>query len=551
MLGRLTLENPILTREIRTRMRGARAFWILFGYVAILSIILFIFYFSWWNSIRGSLSGGGMSGAASVGKMFYYTLFGVQAILVGIITPSLTAGGISIEKEQRTFELLTVSLLPRRSIVLGKLMSAVAFIALLLTASLPLVSVSFLLGGVAPSEVASAYFLLLFTAFLYGTVGLACSSVAKNTTSATVMTYGAILLIFFTTLPLSVMGIPGAFGAPSLTGSSGVGLTALNPIGAMTAATITETYFGIKVPAWLTAIVLNTLFGGILTLVAIHRLDFPRTDRSALLRQMTGVLVGLLAFCIYGLFLPGNNPYMGKVSFMVAVILTILAPIPLTPLFATAEGLPEQGGAWSIFNLRRLGKGEAPSGVLYLILLMVLCGLVMYGGVVFGPGGANAKLEQAIPALTLLTVATVWGFGGLGVFLSALTQNRWSSFGLVAGLMVIFYLIPLTAASIRRGDDDYPAGWGVNIIYISPVVGAKEIAVKVTEMPTAVLRQQFLLFGKTPIYRVTSALYLILGFLFFLLANRIHVRNLQRRQEALTSQDGNAPRDHEPPASAV
>lgn len=543
MIGRLSLENPILTREIRTRMRGARAFWILFTYVAILAIILFIFYFSWWNSVRDTFAGGGMSGASSVGKMFYFTLFTVQAILVGIITPSLTAGGISIEKEQRTFELLTVSLLPRRSIVLGKLISAVAFTALLLTASLPLVSLSFLVGGVAPSEVASAYSLLLFSAFLYGTVGLACSSVAKNTTSSTVMTYGAILLIFFTTLPLSLMGIPGALGAPSLTGGTGVGLTALNPIGAMTAATTTETYFGISVPAWLTAIVINTLFGSILTLVAIHRLDFPRTDRSAILRLMTAVLVGLLAFCVYGLFLPGNNTILSSSSFVVAAMLTVLAPIPLTPLFATAEGLPEKGGAWSIFDPRRLGKGEAPSGVVYLVWLMILCGVIMYAGALFVPGASTAKLEKAIPALTFLSIATVWGFGGLGVFFSALTQNRWSSFGLVAGLMIILYLIPSTAAAVQSSVGDSPVGWGINSVYITPLIGAAEIATGVidaTPDPTIKRYQTALIFGKTPIYLVTSVLYLSLGTICLFLASYVHARTRQRHEEALAKQEQEA-----------
>lgn len=35
------LDNPVVTKELRGRMRGTRTYWLLFGYLLILSLVLF------------------------------------------------------------------------------------------------------------------------------------------------------------------------------------------------------------------------------------------------------------------------------------------------------------------------------------------------------------------------------------------------------------------------------------------------------------------------------------------------------------------------------
>ena len=123
-------ENPILTKELRTRMRGAKAFWILLLYLGLLSVILGGTYLSW--LVGQERQGAYATQTYDMGRMFYGVIFAVQAALVGLITPALTAGALSIEREQRTFEALAVSPLSRRSIVLGKLTSSVGFVGLLI-----------------------------------------------------------------------------------------------------------------------------------------------------------------------------------------------------------------------------------------------------------------------------------------------------------------------------------------------------------------------------------------------------------------------------------
>ena len=113
---------------------------------------------------------------------------------------------------------------------LGKLSAAVAFVTLLLASSLPLISLCFLLGGVSPGEVGASFALLVLTAFVYGAAGVAWSAVARNTTTATVLSYGTAGLLFFGTIPLFVPNAPGFYsGVGGLVQS---GLRALNPVGA-------------------------------------------------------------------------------------------------------------------------------------------------------------------------------------------------------------------------------------------------------------------------------------------------------------------------------
>lgn len=520
--------NPVLTKEVRTRMRGARAFWILFFYLFFLSLILFVTYLVWWRSQQDGDVGGE---AFTVGRTFYSTLFIMQAILVGVITPALTAGGVSIEREQRTYELLAVSLLPRRSIVTGKLFSAVAFVALLLVASLPLVSVGFLLGGVSPGEVFGACALLVSTAFLYGACGMACSAVSKNTTAATVLAYLSIGSLFFASLPLSLLAAPGFFGAPGGIGARGIGLTALNPIGAISAVTQKEMYFGVSVPAWLTAIVLNGLLGTIFTVIAIHRLDYPRTDRAGLLRILTLLFVGLMAFCFFGITLPGNAASAITASGSAAqpaMYVFCLVPFVVV-LFATGETLPARGGVWSLLNPLRLRRGEAPSGLLYSLLLVGLCGAVLYAGARVGPGASQLKTVLGPTRMTFtVSLAAAFSFGALGLFLTAGLRNRWSALGATLALMCLAYFLPMTLYATRVGPNAVRASLADNLLYLSPVAALADYF----DTKKDIRRSPYLFGGNAPLWQGTTALALTSGVLFLAGAGLLDRRGRRRAPAA-------------------
>ena len=137
LLAKLFPENPVLTKELRVRMRGARAYWILLGYLVFLAVVLLFTYSTFTSEVLASGAGGSNSG--QVGVNLYRYLLVCQIFLVLFITPAITSGSITIEKEQQTLDLLTMTRLSRWSVVTGKMLSAIAFTALLLVSSLPLV----------------------------------------------------------------------------------------------------------------------------------------------------------------------------------------------------------------------------------------------------------------------------------------------------------------------------------------------------------------------------------------------------------------------------
>ena len=106
-----------------------------------------------------------LSGWAA-GRRIYDAVFALQAVLIALITPALTAGAITLEREQRAYEMLVMTQLRPMEVVAGKLAAALAFVALLLTSSLPLLSLSFFFGGVSPGERAAGLCHLLQPPFV-------------------------------------------------------------------------------------------------------------------------------------------------------------------------------------------------------------------------------------------------------------------------------------------------------------------------------------------------------------------------------------------------
>jgi len=198
----MSSQGQLATCQLGSASLGARAYWVLLIYVLLLTLVVGFMYLNWY----AQTSAGGIShqAASATGRALFQVLFSFQAGLVALITPALTAGAVTIEREQQTYQMLATCGLKPTHIIVGKLMAAVAFVGLLLTSSLPLVSLSFLLGGVSPGEVFGTYVSLALSAFVFGSIGILCSAALRATAAATVATYTAVLLLFILTLTSGV-----------------------------------------------------------------------------------------------------------------------------------------------------------------------------------------------------------------------------------------------------------------------------------------------------------------------------------------------------------
>ena len=191
-------------KELRGRMRGRRAFVILTIYLLLLGGFALMVERILEAQFANPFAGASASAGPSIGQGIFAALLMLMTLQVVFLAPSSTAGAISLEREKQTLELLVTTPISSLAIVVGKLLSALTYVFLLIAASIPLMAVVFVFGGVGPEDVVRGYIVLLVTALGLGSFGLLCSSLVKRTTASTAITIFGVLAITIGTVFLLV-----------------------------------------------------------------------------------------------------------------------------------------------------------------------------------------------------------------------------------------------------------------------------------------------------------------------------------------------------------
>lgn len=122
--------------------------------------------------------------------MLFMMLSFVQMALISFVAPGLTAGVISGERERQTLNILLTTQQSSTSIIIGKLVSSLAFLMLIVLATLPLYSLVFLFGGISPQQLLQTFGLFVVTMFILGSMGVFFSTLIRKTMIAMITTYG-------------------------------------------------------------------------------------------------------------------------------------------------------------------------------------------------------------------------------------------------------------------------------------------------------------------------------------------------------------------------
>ncbi|WP_420629604.1 ABC transporter permease [Candidatus Leptofilum sp.] len=184
-------ENPVTVKELRSRMRGRRAFVVLTVHLLVMSGFIALVY----SAFASAASGPFGPDSREVGKVVFSSVLGLQVMLVIFVGPSFTAGAISGEKERQTYDLLRTTLLSAKSFVAGKLVSALSYVLLLIFVAIPLQSIAFLMGGVAVIELVLSQIIVLVSAMAFALWGLYASARMRTTLSASVVTFAGALFV--------------------------------------------------------------------------------------------------------------------------------------------------------------------------------------------------------------------------------------------------------------------------------------------------------------------------------------------------------------------
>jgi ABC-type transport system involved in multi-copper enzyme maturation permease subunit len=183
--------SAIIVKELRGRMRGRRAFIVITIHVLLLAVFAWMLLRLQEESFRNTSSFGGAAtyASANIGRGIFLGLLMLQTLMVAVLAPAATAGAISSEREHQTLDLLAVTPISSLAIVLGKLFSALAWVFVLILASIPITALVFVFGGVAPDDVVRGYAVLFATVIGLGSVGIFFSALTRRTGASTGLTF--------------------------------------------------------------------------------------------------------------------------------------------------------------------------------------------------------------------------------------------------------------------------------------------------------------------------------------------------------------------------
>ncbi len=222
--------NPIVKKDLQVAARSMRLSWGLFAYEAVL-IMAFLLALAIIQAENNSIYNSGNVYSSLV--YLFPVIAVVQVCIVALITPIITASSISGEKERQTFDIMLTTCLSPFSIVLGKVISAVLRILFYVAAGLPVMALSFVVGGLSWSNL--FYFLLaiILLAIFSGSIGILCSTLCRKSISAVILAFGFYFIIFgMSFLPMLLRLVFGMSYTYSSSPSAGESLLVLlfNPI---------------------------------------------------------------------------------------------------------------------------------------------------------------------------------------------------------------------------------------------------------------------------------------------------------------------------------
>ena len=190
--------NPVWRKELMLSMRSIRFPITLSISIVVLSGFLILVFDGILSTVRFS---GNLSGL--IGLYFAVTL--IEFVLIGLITPTLTASSICGERERGTLDILLSTKMSSTAIIFGKLLASLSKVILLIIASTPVFAITLSLGGVSIANIFQMILLYIATAIFCGSIGLFFSAALKSTKSSTAATYGVLIFLAIGTLIITVL----------------------------------------------------------------------------------------------------------------------------------------------------------------------------------------------------------------------------------------------------------------------------------------------------------------------------------------------------------
>jgi hypothetical protein len=282
--------SPIVVKEVR-QMASGREFASSFGASVVAGLGIAFF------GAADALSGSGTSG-----RWTFTALMSCLTVLGLVIVPLGAFSALRNERLEQTLELITLTALSSRRIVIGKLLAQIVKLGTLFAAMAPFIAMSFLLGGIDFISIVISLVILFMWSVWISASGLFLSSLFKTRAMLGLVFGGAavaLFLVFGLGRMLYLFATRAAFGGGSVFGIGVAG---------------SDLWWGLAI---MTTFCLVTMVN--LVLLAENRLSLPTENRVTALR------VGFLAqFLLIAAF---TLPYIDEAPRARANALNVLGVI--------------------------------------------------------------------------------------------------------------------------------------------------------------------------------------------------------------------------------
>lgn len=132
--------------------------------------------------------------ATQIGQDLFSVFFAIQYLIILVIFPAFSSTAFTEEKANLTMDFLVTSSLRPAEIVWGKFFASTVYCLIYVLASIPLLSIAFLFGGVNLSEVMVAYAILLGLTLWISMLGVSISSCFTANIRATLSVYSLVFI---------------------------------------------------------------------------------------------------------------------------------------------------------------------------------------------------------------------------------------------------------------------------------------------------------------------------------------------------------------------
>ena len=186
--------NPIVKKDVKVQARSFKMCVEVFVYEIIMALVFFIAMLFITSQNRYS-----DSNIYSQMVWLYPVLSVTQWCILGAVIPIHTSSAISGEKERQTFDIMMTTSMTPGSIIMGKVMTAVLQGMLFVIASVPVMALTFVVGGLSWSYLFWFIAVALLISIFAASIGIMCSSICRKSITAVIMSYGIYLFFFIVT----------------------------------------------------------------------------------------------------------------------------------------------------------------------------------------------------------------------------------------------------------------------------------------------------------------------------------------------------------------